>query len=114
MERLPQTLHTYIQPDSPRGRHKQRQHTAAMLLQHCQDVGPISQELLNSCQWVKKKKIISANSLQEMCFLIRPSSTETDKIQKTTEKARGTDYEGERGRAGVLVMEAGAGIYHTH
>lgn len=29
MERLPQTLHTYIQPNSPRGRHKQRQHIAA-------------------------------------------------------------------------------------
>lgn len=29
MEHLLQTLHTYIQPNSPRGRHKQRQHIAA-------------------------------------------------------------------------------------
>lgn len=43
MERLPQTLHTYIQPNSPRGRHKQGQHISATFLQHCQDVGPISQ-----------------------------------------------------------------------
>lgn len=43
MERLPQTLHTYIQPNSQRGRHKQRQHITATLLQHCQDIGPISQ-----------------------------------------------------------------------
>lgn len=43
MERLPQTLHTYIQPNSPRGRHKQRQHIAAILLQHCQGISPFSQ-----------------------------------------------------------------------
>lgn len=29
VEHLPQTLHTYIQPNSPRGRHKQRPHIAA-------------------------------------------------------------------------------------
>lgn len=49
---------------------------------------------LDSCHGVR---FISANSLQEMCFLIRPSSTETVKIQKTTLKARGTDYQDKRG-----------------
>lgn len=43
MEHKPQTLHTYIQPFYLGGRHKQRQHIAAMLLQHCQDTGPVSQ-----------------------------------------------------------------------
>lgn len=46
MEPLPQTLHTYIQPNSPRGRHKQKQYIASTLLQHCQDIGPIS---LDNC-----------------------------------------------------------------
>lgn len=43
MERLPQTLHTYIQPNSQRGRHKQIQHISATLLQHCQDICPVCQ-----------------------------------------------------------------------
>lgn len=67
MERLPQTLHTYIQPYSQRGRRKQRQHAAATLLQHRQGISPAS----NGAQF------ISASSCQENCFLIEPSSVET-------------------------------------
>lgn len=47
-------------------------------------------KLLDSCHGVK---FISANSFKEMYFLIRPSSKETVKIQKTTVKAAGTGYE---------------------
>lgn len=90
----PQTLHTYIQPHPPGGRHKQREHYAAVLLlyntverRHAHCVWAAGQLSLSEIY-------ISANSLQEMCFLIGPSSQETVKLQKTTVKARGTDYEG--------------------
>lgn len=59
----------------------------------------------------RRVRFISASSLQELCFVIRPSSMENDKKQKTTLKARDR-ISGQLGR-GVLVMEAGAGIYHT-
>lgn len=44
MERLPQTLHTYIQPHCIRRRHKPKQYIAVTLIQqHCQSYWPISQ-----------------------------------------------------------------------
>ena len=40
MELLPQTLHTYIQPQSPGGRHRYTLHNAAVMQQRCQDNSP--------------------------------------------------------------------------
>lgn len=51
-------------------------------------------------------KFISANSLQEMCFQIGPSSKETVKLQKTTVKREIDRLQGQRERAESVNDEA--------
>lgn len=95
----PQTLHTYIHSaySSQRGRQGQRRHSAATTLS---GRGSGESKLLASCPrgTFISAKLMSGNALSDLAFLCRrwdPPDNNKSKMGK------------------VLVVQAGAGLYHT-